>query len=552
MNLNSKELNELVQAARLQFIKELGGKVGTLQTILLDPNLQFSSKLQQEILRICHSLHGTSATLGFENISRLSKEMEESFQGALKSGMKLDEGVIGEIAQRLESILQEQGHLIASQHPKQSSNSLKEYTNLPDSGTVLLIDDDLVILKLLEASLVAEGYTVYICVDSITAMDILAVCKPDIILLDIMMPQWDGYELLEKIKATPEYTDICVIFLSGLDDIEDKIRGMKAGIDDYITKPFDVRELLTRVEMVLRRSNKYREKLLKDALTGAYSRYYLYERLKDELERFNRSNVIFSLAFLDIDYFKKVNDSYGHPTGDYVLRHFTSFLIENMRESDCIFRYGGEEFVILLPDANEEQAFVALDRLRQVYSDQVLEYGGNAFSVSFSCGVKEMSCADKSISQLISMSDEAMYVAKNTGRNKVIKYSNIQDQTSRKKSLLVVDDENTIIKLLSERLTESGYRIIVAQDGQEAIKRAAEEYIDGVVLDLILPDMDGLEVCKKIKACSLSKDTRIIILSKKSEEHDIIKGLNYGADDYVTKPFSMAELEARIMRVLSR
>lgn len=552
MRLDPKRQEKLLLEARYQFIEDLKPKVAAIQNQVQNTSLNSTEGLHLELFRFYHSIHGTSSTLGFQNLARKSKAMEERLQEVLKADQGLDETLIREIKEGLISLQCELVQFTASKLQSGALNSSKEYTNLPNNGTVLLVDDDLVILKLLEASLVAEGYTVYISDDSLAVMDIVAVAKPDLILLDIMMPQCDGYEILERIKTNPEYANICVIFLSGLDNVEDKIKGMKAGVDDYITKPFDVRELITRVEMVLRRGNKFKEKLLKDALTDAYSRSYLYERLKDEFERFKRNRVNFSLAFIDIDYFKRVNDTFGHSTGDYVLTQFTAFMIENLRESDCIFRYGGEEFIILLPDATEKQAFMALERLREDFSHQEMSYEGKTFFVSFSCGVKEVNEGDKSITQLISRCDEAMYMAKNTGRNKVIPYSNLQEQMSYKKKILVVDDENTILKLVSDRLTEAGYKIIVAENGEKALDLVANEYFDGVVLDLILPDIEGLEVCKKIKACSLSRDIRVIILSKKSEEEDIVNGLNSGADDYVTKPFSMVELEARIMRVLCR
>lgn len=426
-----------------------------------------------------------------------------------------------------------------------------EYVNMPDRGKILLVDDDITILKLLENAFTLEGYKVYICDDSASTMDTIAVARPDIIILDIMMPELSGYEILEKIKAKPEYSDIYVVFLSGKGDADDKIKGIKSGADDYITKPFVIGEVVTRVEMIMRRSDKYREKLLKDCLTDAYSRYYFNLRITEELERYRRNGTIFSIAFVDMDHFKYINDQYGHQTGDHVLKELVSHITKNIRGCDSIYRYEGEEFIILLPDTTEDNAYTAIERLRQGFGNETISIGGVNLNVTFSAGIKQVCDLDAGIEQLISDADKAMYYAKRCGRNKVVVYGKGLEVQSLKKTLLIVDDENTILKLLSVRLSNIGYNIITAKDGKDAIALAEEIHPDVVLLDLILPDIDGFEVCGQIKENMLTRSTRIIMLTKKRQKKSIVKGLHSGADDYITKPFSMAELEARIMRVLN-
>lgn len=551
MEQTPERFQELLVRSRQAFLEELLPKVLQVNTWVKAPNDDLSQDTIREIFRFFHSLRGSAATLELERLAALGKAGELLTQDLL--------GGINQCPQYLREILKVLGLIEQNLNFKRlASNNVmlgrrgKEYTSLPETGKILLIDDDTTMLNLLESAFTSEGYTVYICDDSLTAMDIIAVCKPDVILLDIMMPKVNGYEILGKIKEQPQYSDICVIFLSAMDDLEAKIKGMSAGVDDYITKPFSLAEVVSRVEMILRRANKYKEKLLYDDLTGAYSRSCLNERFKDELDRYKRNRTLFSVAFIDLDFFKHINDEYGHPAGDFVLKTFVDFMKLNLRECDCLFRYGGEEFVILLPDTDEAEAFSALDRLREIFARQPLSFAGNSFTVTFSCGIKEVDEKDKTVSQLLSMVDEAMYAAKKAGRNRVIQYSSFDSELENKKTVLLVDDENTILKLLSERLSEVGYHVIVASKGIQALDLLSQQSIDAVVLDLLLPDMNGLEICRKIKKNALIRNTRVVILSQKSREEDIVAGLQSGADDYVTKPFSLAELEARIMRVLKR
>ena len=261
--------------------------------------------------------------------------------------------------------------------------------------------------------------------------------------------------------------------------------------------------------------------------------------------------MVFSIAFVDMDHFKYINDRYGHQTGDYVLKELVSHITGNIRGCDSIYRYGGEEFIILLPDTTEDKAYAVIDRLRQEFGNEPISVGGMNSTVTFSAGIKQVNDKDESVEQLISGADRAMYYAKKCGRNRVALYSKEMKLQTQKKTLLIVDDENTMLKFLGDRFSSIGYSVITAKDGKRAIALAEEAHPDAILLDLILPDMDGFEVCRKIKENVLTSSSKIIMLSKKKQKKSIVRGLHSGADDYVTKPFSMAELEARIMRVLT-
>lgn len=550
MHSKSEKFQALLDRTRHFFAGELHRKLEDISRFVENTET-LSTEETQEILRAFHSIYGTASTLGLEHLAEVGKRGEILVKDFLALDLMTQPQFLGSISHIFKELQQQ---LTLLEHSEAASEPFRTlaYTSLPENEKILLIDDDITLLKLLETTFTREGYSVYICDDSISAMDIISIAKPDVILLDIMMPKVDGYEILAKIKNSPELSDICVIFLSALDDIEAKVKGMGSGIDDYITKPFNLREVLSRVEMVLRRAHKFKEKLLKDCLTGAYSRSYLNERFTDELNRYKRNQTLFSVAFVDMDFFKHINDTYGHLTGDYVLKQFVEFMNTNLRECDALFRYGGEEFVILLPDTTEQQASQAMERLRDIFAQRQLSHNGNAFFMTFSCGIKEVGEQDTSVNHLLNLADAAMYAAKRAGRNRVIPYSSLQNEAENKKTVLIVDDENTILKLLGAHLTEIGFNVFVATNGQHALELLATRAVDAVILDLCLPDMDGLEICRKIKDNSITRSQKVVILSQRSSKGDIAEGFDCGADDYVTKPFSIAELEARILRVLKR
>lgn len=549
--MNNRQIDRLLENAQKLFMDELKGKIDAIQELLKNCKDQCTREEAERLERFFHSVSGTASTLGFHHLSSIGREWEVKLKNILKRGDVPDRAVLRDAHEAVNILKKKAEQMGANIKAPGTLAECGDYVNMPDRGKILLVDDDVAILKLLENAFTLECYKVYICDDSETAMDTIALVRPDIVILDLMMPKLDGYEILEKIKSMPEYSDMHVIILSARSDIDDKVRGIKAGADDYITKPFVITEVITRVEMIMRRSENYREKLLKDSLTDAYSRYYFNLRIAEELERFKRNGTIFSIAFIDMDHFKHINDKYGHQVGDCVLRELVAYIIANTRKCDSVFRYGGEEFVILMPDTTDEQAFVVIERLRKGFGEKTISVGDVDLNVTFSAGIRQVNEKTGSIDQIISDADKAMYYSKKCGRNRVSIYDEKMDAEDLKKTLLIVDDESTILKLLRDRLSSTGYRVITAKDGTSALELVREVHPDAVILDIVLPGMDGFEVCKRIKEDAATQATKVIMLSRRKHRKSIIRGFQTGADDYVTKPFSMEELESRIMKVLN-
>jgi diguanylate cyclase (GGDEF)-like protein len=309
-------------------------------------------------------------------------------------------------------------------------------------GRILLVDDEPVNLKLLCHTLQLKGFETTTALSGTEVLQFLAAAAlPDIILLDVIMPGIGGYELCRKLKDDPKYCKIPVIFLTGLTDSEDIVKGFNAGAVDYVRKPFNVAELLARVEthMEIKRSRETIERQkaeleerkkeleaanatlykrsITDSLTGICNRQYILDRLRQEMERSKRYGSVFSLLMLDIDHFKKVNDTYGHVEGDAALIRFSQAIVRSLRTVDILGRYGGEEFLAILPETDLKGAVVAAERIRLAMSET-----GNPVSgvkpMTVSIGAARYQGEDEKA--FIGTVDGLLYKAKQSGRNTVV------------------------------------------------------------------------------------------------------------------------------------
>jgi len=293
---------------------------------------------------------------------------------------------------------------------------------LPSTNRVLVIDDSEPIHKLIEARLTPEGLNVTSELDGERGVERAVSEKPDLILLDIDLPDVDGFEVCRQLKDHPDTKDIPVIFLTGTTSTESKVRGLDLGAVDYVTKPFDQVELRARVRAALR--TKRLQDLLEhqsflDGLTGLWNRAYLDQRAESELNIARRYGRPVSLILLDIDHFKMINDTHGHLFGDIVLQGTAECLPVYARRSDIVTRYGGEEFAILLADTGLRPAAYVAERLRVAVEAKTFEAHGKPVNVTASFGVASthnMTC-ELTRENLLGEADRALYASKDGGRN---------------------------------------------------------------------------------------------------------------------------------------
>lgn len=297
----------------------------------------------------------------------------------------------------------------------------------PEEGRpkILLVEDSAVQRSILTRQLTEHGFEVLSAVDGEEAVALARSVLPDLILLDLMLPKVDGLEVCRRLKASSHTASVPVVFITSSRSPEEKIKALECGAHDFLTKPVMQQELLIRIRFLLRQKQlveNLAEQARKDPLTGLSNRRQLMSDLSLEMERAKRYGTPLALILLDVDHFKKYNDSYGHPAGDEVLRQVARLLTLNVRAFDKVARYGGEEFVVILPQTNLPGAVAAAEKLRRVVEGHPFLGGetqpGGKLTVSL--GVAGFPGHAGSVDDLLQRADQAMYRAKAAGGNRVV------------------------------------------------------------------------------------------------------------------------------------
>ena len=312
-----------------------------------------------------------------------------------------------------------------------------EQTGHESLSTILVADDEPINRSLIQRRLERAGYRVLTAENGGEAVEKTLASLPDLVILDVMMPVMDGLEACRRIKDDEATRDIPVIFLSARDETEVKVNGLSLGANDYISKPFKAEELLARVDVAMRLKHERdrlresaeearahaelaQERAVTDALTGLLNRYGLQRSLAREHAEARRYERPLACLMIDLDNFKRVNDTYGHNAGDTALQQIATILIEVVRRSDMVFRYGGEEFLVLLPETDLEGAVSLAEKIRQATHSRSFGDGERIFSLTLSAGVATL-WDNESGNDMIARADMALYHAKAQGRNRVEK-----------------------------------------------------------------------------------------------------------------------------------
>lgn len=300
------------------------------------------------------------------------------------------------------------------------------------SEKVLIIDDHISNIRII-AEMLKDKYEVFAANNGIKGVAVAKESKPDIILLDIMMPEMDGYRACETLKSDIETQDVPIIFISAKNEMDDIIKGFSIGGQDYITKPFRPEELFARIKthLELKRSREMLKKYIKeleeknreldvmaktDYLTGLANRRYMVSKLEEEIIKPGLEYGDSSLLMCDIDFFKKINDTYGHEAGDMVIKKVADIVKKHLSEGDIASRWGGEEILILLSGKSlkisgeiAESIRMEIERMKTI----------DELSVTVSIGISKLN-REEGIVDNINNADEALYIGKSKGRNIVV------------------------------------------------------------------------------------------------------------------------------------
>lgn len=288
---------------------------------------------------------------------------------------------------------------------------------------ILIVDDSET--SILYLQMILRDYEVIFALNGKEMWERLNESSPSLILMDVMLPDVNGYELVQQLSKTEKYKDIPIIFQTAKSSSDDLEKGFESGAIDYIRKPVDKKELKARVKSVLKikeLENQLYLKSITDYLTGIYNRRYFFEIAAKHLQFCQNLGKNLSIALLDVDFFKKINDTYGHDAGDFVLKKFAEIIGLTKRPKDILARYGGEEFIILFFETDKKDALEILLSIQNAIVNKIFLFNEMEIKCTFSCGLVDLQefAGNLRIDDLIRDADKRMYIAKQTGRNKII------------------------------------------------------------------------------------------------------------------------------------
>jgi diguanylate cyclase (GGDEF)-like protein len=511
---------------------------------------------REEIYTFVHSIKGTAGVINLGRISQLASLLLDKLEKDTRPVWAKQDALdfVFPLALELSSYMLQKDNV-----PVETNE--QPMLKRKDAPLILIVDDDISLLIYLKDRLEQEGYLVLVASDIRKGLSFFYDFNPDCLILDIFLSNDSGLTIMEEFQTQIKKKFVSTIVMSVDDRKETRIKSFQMGADDFIGKPFDMNEFLVRLKRHLDRRLLISESLLLDELTKVYNRRFLTMEYERVLMEHSHSSKPLCLAILDIDHFKNVNDTYGHVAGDAVLLQFAEFLQKNSRPEDRIVRYGGEEFVLLLPHTTSEEGGELLNDLLQNFSAQAIPIDHEQLFITFSAGIYEIRDQEMHLEKAVQLADSALYKAKKNGRNRVECYTEQQNEQyeATKLKVAVIDDSEIMRESISYFLNGMSlekYELeIKLFDGgrsffEDPWSKSDHAYL--VLLDGVMPQMDGLEILERIRTLPNSSRFTVLMLTARKRESDIVKALNLGADDYMTKPFSTAELEARIKGLIQR
>jgi diguanylate cyclase (GGDEF)-like protein len=435
-----------------------------------------------------------------------------------------------------------------------------------EKQTILVLDGLPENFELL-SQLLGQDYRLLYAPVGQQGMEIASSQKPDIILMDVVMPDMDGFEICARLKANPFTCSIPVIFVMDKNREADEGRGLEFGAVDYLTRPLSPAIVQARVRnhLELKRYRDFQENLSStDGLTGIPNRRHFDQILEREWRRAMRNRSSISLIMMDIDFFKDYNDYYGHLSGDDCLRHVAQVLAGSVRRPfDLVARYGGEEFACVLPETETEGAVCVANKLQQQVTALKIPHPLSVATdhIALSLGVATLvPCIGQSHVDLIARAERFLCEAKHNGRNQlksaklpaspvpVLQKQNSAQMLTQLR-ILAVDDVPENLELVRFYLADSPVTLVEASSGEDALLRFAVGRFDCVLLDIHMPGMSGYETLHEIRAFESARRmprTPVICISTGTHADDFRKALEAGFDAYLPRPVKRSELQTAI------
>ena len=423
------------------------------------------------VRRLAHTLRGSGATYGFPEVTDAAAALEDA--------------VPADFASRFEKLLETMRQICA-------------VSEMEEKAGILVIDDDPYITDLLETVLAASNREVLVAASAKQAESILEEKKVSLILLDLILPDTDGRNFLVRLKEKPSTASVPVIVLSAKLGAQPKTECFALGADAYYEKPFEVETICAAVSSWLYRTEGNLRESRRDSLTGLPNRAAFREAYLRNVSMASRRGEPVSVAILDLDRFKHINDTFGHAMGDEVLRATSEILTASLRKSDFLARWGGEEFVALFPNTGVEGAGSAVRKALEAMGAHTFRGPSDRnFQVTFSAGISEAG-PNVSVEEAIAEADRFLYLAKAQGRNAVM--TAVDKPSLTPKTVLLAEGDDTVAAIIKHRLGREGFGIRHVQDGPTALEAASKGGFSLAIVDVRLPGEGGVEMVTRLRS----------------------------------------------------
>ncbi|BAK16828.1 diguanylate cyclase [Solibacillus sp. FSL W7-1472] len=511
---------------------------------------------EQEIYTFLHNLKGTAGSIGMEGLSEIAATKLEQLEE--KSSKRWEKENWKAFLFQIEETV--------SFFEKNVKRGQTEENDLPfikrskQNNFILVIDDDIVFASYIKNILESKGFMVIVAHNGKRGLELIYELNPALVFLDIKLPDINGFSILENINKIKS-NHMFVTIMSVDDSKGNRAKAYDLGALDFIKKPLDADILISYVRNRLVFKQALELSIMTDELTQLYNRKYMNTQLEFLMEQFEKRGEQFSIAIADIDFFKNINDTYGHIVGDEVLKGFSNLIMSAKREEDILFRFGGEEFVLVMPNTSKNTAFSIMERLRTIVGKQPFKGNEQSFNITFSSGIAEINHQNKHPKALVEQADQALYKAKTSGRNQTVLFTK-EEQISKKQKLklIVIDDVAIIRNLVTNYFNklqvpeEFTMEVAAFENGVKFLESNWYEkntkYI--ILLDGMMPQMDGMNVLKKIREEYSSNDVIVSMLTGRNDEEYVLEALANGADDFIVKPFNIADVTNRMLQLANQ
>lgn len=501
------------------YLQNLPNRIETLESRLRDIEAGEPDALKRA-RAFAHSLAGSGGTYGFPQVSASAKEAEKCPDDSFLEKARALLGVLKKI----------------SSEPQRKFN-------------LMIVEDEPDISSILQTLLQTSGRSVIVCSNAQEAEDALQGNPIDFIITDLTLPDLDGRLLIKKVRQVREMAKVPIYVLTGMDFPKIREECLSLGANGFFSKPFDPIRLAAEVEEKIIESAKSLPPPGMDILTQLPDRHALkavFDKAADDDSRDRRP---LSVILFNLDLFSKINEKHGRSIGDQILTYVGSALSKLTGGNGTAARVGGDNFAVLLERHDSEAALSFAENTVKEIGEISFEIGDQAaVKTGLSGGLVQVPIrAD--FEEALSACERFLYRAKGAGRGRVFSEKSSQ-KTAAARQVIVADDDDLIRSLVLHRLSNEGFEVLAYPDGRQALEAAQKNKAALFILDVQMPGMDGFELLTKLRALPSANRTPVMMLTSLGSEKDISRGFKLGANDYLAKPFSPAELVARSLRLL--